>query len=421
MKDNIISVVLWGKKVCSIRWDGGYRKGFGRIGSVVSFERGFSESGYDISPLRYSIKDPLVTRGLAIPCHENEYEGLPAFLSDSLPDDWGNEVFNKWMERHDIRAKDISPVDKLTFIGKRGMGAFEFEPAGYVSDSSDAIGLESLYELAMEIQRSRENEDLNIGQNPAIEELMRVGTSAGGKHPKAIVAYNRKTGEIRSGQILLPDDFSQCIIKFNDFENWPASEIEYAYYLMAKDCGIGMTYCELMNVGGKNHFLTERFDRKGGDKIVAATAYALGGRMTDYSELFYTARRLRLPAVEISQLYRRMVFNYIAGNADDHDKNFSFLMGRDGIWHIAPAYDMTFTINLKNKFFGDKHAMAIYGKRNGITETELLEFARRNDIPEAKRIVEEVSDAVGRFNVFAEHAKVPEHIVKVINNSLTQK
>ena len=419
MKENIVSVVLWGRKVCTIRWDGGYQKGFGRIGSVVSFERGFSELGYDISPLRYSIRSPLVIRGLSIPCHENEYEGLPSFLSDSLPDDWGNEVFNKWMERHNIRAKDISPVDKLTFIGKRGMGAFEFEPAEDVSSGSGAIELESLYELAMEIQRSRENVDFNVGQDPNIEELMQVGTSAGGKHPKAIVAYNRKTGEIKSGQILLPSDFSQCIRKFNDIESWPASEIEYAYYLMARECGIDMTSSELLEVGGRNHFLTERFDRKDGDKNITATAYAIGGRMTDYSELFYTARQMRLPADETSQLYRRMVFNYLAGNSDDHDKNFSFMMGKDSVWHLAPAYDMTFAINLKNRFFGDRHAMAIYGKRNGITMADLLEFARRNDIPEAKGIIEKTLDAVGHFSAFAEKAGVPDNITGIINASLT--
>ncbi len=419
MKGNVVSVLLWGRKVCSIRWDGGYQKGFGRVGSVVSFERGFSESGYDISPLEYSMRDPFVIRGLAIPCHENAYEGLPAFLSDSLPDDWGNEVFNRWMERHHLRSKDISPVDKLTFIGKRGMGAFEFEPAVKGSDSPDSIELESLYALAMEIQEKRESEELNVGQNPGIEELMRVGTSAGGQHPKAIVAYNRKTGEIKSGQILLPDDFNQCIIKFNDSGNWPASEIEYAYFLMARDCGIDMTVSELIEAGGRNHFLTERFDRREGDKILTSTAYAIGGRMTDYSELFYISRQLRLSSDEMTQLYRRMVFNYLAGNADDHDKNFSFMMGRDGVWHLAPAYDVTFTIDLTNRFFGDKHAMAIYGKRSGIVKADLLDFARRNDISGAADIVESVADTVEHFPHFAEAAKVPDRISAIIRDAIS--
>lgn len=209
--------------------------------------------------------------------------------------------------------------------------------------------------------------------------------------------------------------------RLSDFENWPASEIEYAYYLMARDCGIEMTFCELVEVGGRNHFLTERFDRKDGDKNITATAYAIGGRMTDYSELFYTARQMRLPAEEISQLYRRMVFNYLAGNADDHDKNFSFIMRKDGIWHLAPAYDMTFTINMKNRFFGDRHSMAIYGKRNGITMADLLEFARRNDIPDAKRIVEGISDGVGHFSVFAEKAKVPDNITGIIRAYLASE
>lgn len=420
MKNNILSVKLWGEKVCSIKWDGSYQKGWGRVGAVVSFSRDFAARGLDISPLKLSLRDPYLLRGIAIPCHENEYEGLPAFLSDSLPDDWGNDVFRRWAQVNGIRQKDISPVDKLSFIGKRGMGAFEFEPEARNECAGDSIELASLYSLAEEIWRDRESASVNLqGDGASLEDLMRVGTSAGGQHPKAIIAVNKNTGEVRSGQLLLPSEWRQCIIKFNDFDLWPASEVEYAYYLMAKAAGVEMTSCELFRVGEKNHFLTERFDRGDGDKQVVSTLYALNGPTEDYSDIFYVARLLRLPQNEIIQLYRRMVFNFLAGNADDHDKNFSFLMARDGVWHLSPAYDLTFSVNLRDKFRGESHAMSLCGKRSGITETDLLDFARKNDISSPRDIINEVSEAVAKFADYAKEAAVPETTTNLIANVLT--
>ena len=267
MKSNIISVCLYGKEICKIQWQGGYRQGFGKIGSLVSFNPEYSSFGFDVDPLGpYSLSTYLVQKGMSDICRQGDYEGLPRFLSASLPDDWGNVVFSHWIESNGLRTHDITPIDKLAFLGKRGMGGFEFIPQSYAPSSDDAIVLEELYALAREIESMREGTSLNIQNNPGINDLMSVGMSAGGKHPKSIIAINWTTGEVRSGQILLPKDFTQYILKFKDSDVWPTAEIEYVYYQMALDSGIDMEKSSLLTIAGTKHFLTERFDRKHGSK-----------------------------------------------------------------------------------------------------------------------------------------------------------
>ena len=409
MKNNVITVLLYGKEICRIQWQGGYRKGFGKVGSLVSFNPEYRTFGFDVDPLGpYSLSTYLVQKGMSDICRQGEYEGLPRFLSGSLPDDWGNQVFSSWVESAGIRSHEITSVDKLAFIGKRGMGGFEFIPQMYTPASDDAVRLEELYALAKEIEASREGTAMNLQNNPGINDLMSVGMSAGGKHPKAIIAIDWSTGEIRSGQILLPESFTQYILKFKDSETWPTAEIEYVYYQMATECGIDMEKSSLLHVSGANHFLTERFDRKHGRKQHSATLRSLCGEITSYDDIFRACRLLRLPYSDMEQLFRRAVFNYLAGVTDDHDKNFSFMMSENGTWRLSPAYDVTFTVNYKNRFIGDHHAMSVEENDRLLTRRQLLRLAMENDIRQPDEIIREISSVLHTYVSKAEEAGIPD-------------
>ncbi len=411
MKNNIVSVLLWGKEIGKLRWEGGYRPQFGKVGSMVSFNPEYPSFGFDVDPVGfYNLSNYLVRKGLSDICRAHEYDGIPRFLSGSLPDDWGNEVFSFWIEKHGIRSHDVTPVDKLAFIGKRGMGAFEFVPQLYNPHSDEAVVLEELYDLAREIETAREDASIYIQDRPAINDLMSVGMSAGGKHPKAIVAINWKTGEVKSGQFLLPEDFTQYILKFRDSEKWPTAEIEYAYYRMAKEALIDMEKCSLLAIGGVNHFLTERFDRKEGRKVHAVTLQSLCGTVTSYEEIFKACRKLQLPYHDMEQVFRRAVFHYLAGVCDDHDKNFSFIMNPDGKWRLAPAYDETFTVNFKNRFIGDRHVMTIAECNRTLSMSQFVRLADENDVKNAESIVREIAEVVSSFPDKAVEAKIsPVH------------
>ena len=417
MKNNIISVFLYGKEICKLQWEGGYRKGFGKVGCQVSFNPEYHTYSFDADPIGpYRLSTYLVQKGMSDFCRQKEYEGLPRFLSSSLPDDWGNLVFSQWIESNGLRGHDITPVDKLAFIGERGMGGFEFVPQMYNPSSENALALEQMYELAKEIEYIREGTVLQIQNNPGINDLMSVGMSAGGKHPKAIVAIDWNTGEVRSGQILLPKNFTQYILKFKDSETWPTAEIEYVYSQMARESKIDMEKSSMICISGVNHFLTERFDRKNGSKIHTATLQSLCGEITSYDDIFKACRLLRLPYHDIEQLFRRAVFNYLSGVTDDHDKNFSFIMSENGNWRLSPAYDLTFTVNYKNRFIADRHAMTIEESDRNITRSQLLRLAKTNDVRNAEEIIKEVSSAVLSFESKAHETGIENVFIDLISS-----
>lgn len=422
MKNNILTVFLYGKEICRIQWQGGYRQGFGKVGSIVSFNPEYHTFGFDVDPLGpYRLSTYLVHKGMSDICRQGEYEGLPRFLSGSLPDDWGNQVFSQWIEANNLRNHEITSVDKLAFIGKRGMGGFEFVPQMYNPSSDDAVVLEELYELAKEIESAREDMVLNMQDRPQINDLMSVGMSAGGKHPKAIIAINWNTGEIRSGQILLPENFTQYILKFKDSDIWPTAEIEYVYYQMAVECGIDMEKSSLLPVSGVNHFLTERFDRKHGSKQHSATLRSLCGEVTSYDEIFRACRMLRLPYHDIEQLFRRAVFNYLSGVTDDHDKNFSFIMSEDGSWKLSPAYDVTFTVNYKNRFIGDRHVMSIEENDRLVSRSQFMKLASENDIRNADSIILQVVSSLGSFRRRAEELSIDGFYIDLISEYINKQ
>jgi len=380
MENNVVSVMLWGEEVGKLYWDERSKR------AVFNYHPDFIKKGVEIAPLTASVKGSTAKGMPILGNREKIYQGLPPFLADSLPDRWGNMVFDQWAAQNHIPKRKLTPVDKLSFIGKRGMGAFEFIPATPGLESSSTLQIESLYQLARRIFEEREEISVQDDEALQLQSIYEIGTSAGGQHPKAIIAINETTHDIRSGQVPLPEGYTYYILKFAEGDDF-----------------------RLIKSEGKHHFLTERYDRINGEKIHTQTLAAMNPDATSYEDLFEVCRKLSIPASEQSELYRRMVFNVMGGNVDDHIKNFSFLMERNGTWHITPAYDMTFTTNLDGAAYENVHSMNISGKDNGITEDDLLQFARQNGIKNAKRIIEEVCLAISHFYDYATNYQIDEY------------
>lgn len=410
MKDNIIQVKLWDKNVGLLSWDD--NKGC----SVFQFDKDFMQYGWNIAPLIAPLDSAYVQKSFPMSGNKEKlYGGLPEFIADSLPDYWGNIVFQKWMEANHLQPKSVNAVDRLSFIGKRAMGALEFQPAHIQEDASINIELSSLYELANRLFLDRQDINIDMSNNLIMEDLYKVGTSAGGQRPKAIIGMDEETGIIRSGQADLPPNFNHYILKFDTSkrDELPITKVEMAYYLMAKDAGINMMPSKLVEIEGTKNFMTQRFDRQNGKKIHTQTLAAMSSFADAYEDLFVVGRKLNLSADEQSQQYRRMVFNVIAENVDDHTKNFSFIMLPNGEWHISPAYDIVFSADPDSHFYRN-HELTILGKRKNITKQDLLLFAQRQDIKNAASIIDEVAEVVMNFKAYAEMVEIDDYWIKKI-------
>ena len=410
MKDNIIQVQLWDKNVGLLSWDD--NKGC----SVFQFDKDFMLYGWNIAPLIAPLDSAYVQKSFPMSGNKEKlYGGLPEFIADSLPEYWGNIVFQKWMEANHLQPKSVNAVDRLSFIGKRAMGALEFQPAHIQEDASINIELSSLYELANRLFLDRQDVNIDMSNNLIMEDLYKVGTSAGGQRPKAIIGMDEDTGIIRSGQADLPPNFNHYILKFDTSkrDELPTTKVEMAYYLMAKDAGINMMPSKLVEIEGTKNFMTQRFDRQNGKKIHTQTLAAMSSFADAYEDLFVVGRKLNLSADEQSQQYRRMVFNVIAENVDDHTKNFSFIMLPNGEWHISPAYDIVFSADPDSHFYRN-HELTILGKRKNITKQDLLLFAQRQDIKNAASIIDEVTEVVMNFKAYAEKVEIDDYWIKKI-------
>ena len=413
MENNVLKVMIWGQEAGTLVWDKDSQRAF------FTYNMDFIKNDWDLSPLSASIYSQRSQRQLAHYGNKDKlYAGLPEFIADSLPDLWGNTIFGRWAANQNISTKDITAVDRLSFIGKRGMGALEFEPAFDNSNPGFTIKLKSLYNLADQIFNERQDISVIPSNDLLIETLYKVGTSAGGMHPKAIIAINDETGEIRSGQADLPPDFTHYIIKFDESKQFPHTRVEKAYYDMATAAGVQMMPSRLIEIEGKQHFLTQRFDRKSGRKIHTQTLAAMNSMADTYEDLFTICRKLGLSAEEQVQQYRRTVFNILAGNTDDHTKNFSFLMNQDGVWHIAPAYDMTFTIDVKAPDFMNRHSMSLRGKMDNFSKKDLIDFAKINGIKNPVNIIDDINNTICHFKEFAEEARVPGNWINEISRVL---
>jgi serine/threonine-protein kinase HipA len=354
--------------------------------------------------------------------NRDTFHGLPGLLADALPDKFGNAVIDAWLVRNGRDSADFSPVERLCYTASRGMGALEFRPA--VSQGLDRpvpLEIAELARLAQEITEKRFALDVTLGgnhkeDNEAIADILRVGTSAGGARPKAVIAMNDQ-GHVISGQAEVPAGYEYWILKFDGVSDLELGEpkgygrIEYAYSLMAKAAGLEMTDCRLLEEHGRAHFLTRRFDRAGGKRIhmqslcgLAHYDFNMPGAY-GYEQAFAVMRKLRVSKACAMQQYRRMIFNVIARNQDDHTKNIAFIMDNDGKWRLSPAFDVTYSHNPAGQWT-NQHQMSINGKRDHFLLDDLIAVGESISLPRPRKLIKEVTDAVQHWPLFARQAEL---------------
>lgn len=422
MNGNAVRVVLWGETVGYLTWDS---SNWRTTTAVFSFSKDFLDKGLDISPLMMSIGSNLVQSRQSIrgANPKSRFGGLHPVFADSLPDHWGNSIFRKWAEDHKISMKNVTGVDLLSFIGKRAMGALEYDPA-YIIDEDDIfdVNVNELYAFAKSVLSERAELRFEANHELLWADLVKLGTSPGGKRPKALIAINEADGSIKSGQAVLPEGYRYYILKYdNESDMFPYARLEYAYYSMCCDAGIRIKHSELRRFENSSHFITERFDRTPEGKVHMQSLAALTGGATSYEEAFNVVRRLRLDYADKEQLFRMMVFNVLGGNIDDHDKNFSFLMDKQGRWSLAPAYDMVYSIDPNTLGIQKGQFMSIKGKVLDITEKDLLAIARENDINNPSGIISQVLDVVSNFRSYCEGVDVNRSTCDIMQKELNEK
>lgn len=401
----VLKVILWDKEIGRLVWDARRKL------SYFIYNPNYEKTALDISPLAAPIS---IYREMPVWGEEDKiYQRLPAFIADSLPDSWGNQLFDLWRQQHHLSNSDINPLDKLSFIGKRGMGALEFEPEASRELSPKKVDMASLADLAERIFSQRENARIMPGESITMQSLLTVGTSAGGRQPKAILAINKESGEIRSGQISGLEDYEYYLLKFGNPE-YCTAELEMTYYELAQKAGIRMMPSRLYTVNGRKHFMTMRFDRERGQKLFTQTLAALCPSADSYELLITVCRKLHLPESDCQEVFRRMVFNILANNTDDHNKNFSFIMDEEGKWTLAPAYDLTYVVGLGGYLPNEDHCLFMRAKLSNFSREDALSFARDNGIRNPEAIISEVAVALGEFRVIAEKNEVtPQWIGRV--------
>ena len=390
-----LKIILWGEEIGRLAWHESRRLAY------FMYNPEWLKRGLDISPLVAPIDG---ARSLMPVWGEDAkiYQKLPAFVADSLPDAWGNQLFDLWRQQNHLSNADITPLDKLSFIGKRGMGALEFQPEFSRERKAEKIDMKSLADLAERIYKEREDAHIMPEEYITMQSLLTVGTSAGGRLPKAIIAINRKTGEIRSGQISGLKDYDYYLLKFGDSQ-YSTAELEMTYYELATKADIRMMPSALYVVESNNHFITKRFDRDGDRKFYTQTLAAISPEADSYEQLIDVCRKLHLPEADCQEVFRRMVFNILANNTDDHNKNFSFIMDENGSWRLSPAYDMTYIIDHGGFLPHEYHCMYIRAKLRGITRDDVIQFARDNGIRRPDAIIRDIAGALRQFRSVATH------------------
>ncbi|MFC1510195.1 type II toxin-antitoxin system HipA family toxin [Candidatus Omnitrophota bacterium] len=413
-KVDIAEIYLWSNKVGAVGWDNETNV------ATFEFEKKFLESIYDIAPLWMPLEEARrgVTKFSFPDINKLTYKGLPGLLADALPDNYGNKIIDIWLARQGRSPKDFSPVERLCYMGNRSMGALVFKPVIRTSmDKSVLIDIGELVDLAQRIvnNRSALATDYNDDKSKAITDIISVATSAGGNRSKAVIAINKKTKQIRSGQIDVPKDFTHWILKFDGVKDEALGDpkgyglIEYVYYKMALSAGINMNECALLKENGRSHFMTKRFDRLNhNEKIHMQTLCAIAHfdynapGSHSYEQAFQVMRELKLPYPDMEQLYRRMVFNVAARNQDDHTKNISFLMDKSGEWRLSPAYDIIYAYNA-SQGFTNKHQMQVNGKRDGFQREDLILVGDNNGIKNCKKIIEETLESILKWPQLAKN------------------
>jgi serine/threonine-protein kinase HipA len=423
---DVARVFLWENYVGAVVWD--------QATGVASFQfdPGFFRHSLDIAPLTMPLSNSGQNRIYSFPGIPTEtYYGLPGLLADSLPDKFGHQLINTWLAIQGRPENSMNPVEMLCYMGKRGMGALEFRPATRMErGTTNVLEISELVNLAQLALHRKDELSTNISddQKQAMLDIIKVGTSAGGARAKAVIAINR-LGTVRSGQLDAPEGYTHWLIKLDGVNDEQLGDpkgygrIEYAYHLMAKDCGIFMTACRLIEENGRAHFLTRRFDRPDHNtKLHMVTLCGIGHYdynnplAYSYEQAFQVMRSLRLPYPDADQLYRRMVFNVVAVNNDDHTKNISFLMDKSGEWRLSPAYDMTYAFKPSHKYLA-QHQLSINNKRSDITRSDLLLLARRMNIKKPNEIIEQVTDVISRWPAYSSLANIPANQTQAIGKA----
>lgn len=408
-------VYLWGTRIGVIYQDNHLSPG------RFEYDKKFLNSGIELSPFMM----PLSGRLYSFPelVRLEAFHGLPGLFADSLPDKFGNAVIEQWLISHGRSISSFSAIERLCYTGKRGMGALEYVPATETAASDEDIDVTDMVELATEVLADREQSVLDQNK-AAVAQLIEIGSSAGGARAKAVISWNPKTGIIKSGQVKAGEGFEQWIIKFDGVskngdhglvDKKQYSLIEYAYYLMALDSGIDMMECRIFSKDGFDHFMTRRFDRKDGMKIHVQTLAAI--KHIDYNQIgAYSyeayaecARKLGIGKEGIKQLFRRMVFNVLSANCDDHVKNFAFQMDRQGKWSLSPAYDLTFAYNPNNKWISE-HQMLINNKSSRITDKDMIQSGIQMGLTReyCVSVVEEIRQVVNNWYEYAKKAGISD-------------
>ena len=416
----VAEVLLWGSTIGAVSVDG--------PGGVAAFEytAAFRQSGIEVAPLMM----PLAAQIYSFPQLAREsFHGLPGMLADALPDKFGNAVIDAWLASQGRLPQEIDAVERLCYTGSRGIGALEFKPTrGPQARVSTPVKVDSLVALASEVLASRSGLRASFAdpqREHALREILRVGASAGGARAKAVIAWNPTTNEVRSGQVKAPSGFEYWLMKFDGVSNNTDRDladpngfgaIEYAYSLMAKAAGIEMSECRLFEEGGRRHFMTKRFDRlENGDKLHMQSLAALAhldfndAAAHSYEQALAVIRRLGLSMDAVEEQFRRMVFNVIARNQDDHVKNIAFLMDKRGQWSLAPAFDVMYAYNPSGAWTA-RHQMSLAGKRDDFTLDDLKAVAATASMKRgrAEAIAREVTSAIARWREFAAAAGVAE-------------
>ena len=415
-----ISVHLWGQLVGALSWNPD------RMLASFQYDPEFLRSGFEISPL----KVPLGARVFEFPelADTNTFKGLPGFIADCLPEKFGNRLLDTYLANHGRRIDDLNPLERLCYVSTRGMGALEFQPDLESRQLNKTIPLQvsDLADVAKRVLEERQQTNTNIDKG--IETLVTVGTSAGGAKAKAVIAISDDTDDVLSGQANIPEGYVHWLLKFDEIDNEEHAtskqigRIEYAYSEMAYEAGINMMECRLLHDNGHAHFMTQRFDRiEGNTKIHVVTFAGMMHADRDppglvgYERLFQTIRELGLPQLDLTEMYRRMVFNICARNQDDHTKNHAFLMFGDGSWQLAPAYDICFSYKPGNPFI-ESHQMSCNGKRDGFLLEDLLTAAISADVKNPKKVIKEVQLAVSHWSELAKKAGIDEERISLIGN-----
>jgi len=428
MANNAI-IQLWGKQVGAVSWMEAENTAY------FEFDPAFLSQPWDIAPLTMPLESARgrIYRFPELSRPESSFRGLPGLLADMLPDKYGNALINAWLASQGRGQYGINPVETLCFIGSRSMGALEIAPAfRNEEEKSRKIEIEGIISIANKILNSRKqfHADLKADEQSALTDILKIGTSAGGARAKAVIAFNDKTKEVRSGQVNLPKGFKHWMIKFdgvsdNQFgASYGYGRVEMAYHLMARDAGIEMTACRLLEENGRAHFMTRRFDRDdSGNKIHMQSLHAM--RHFDfnmvgyfaYEQMFETMRLLGLPYPQAEQMFRRMVFNVLAKNCDDHTKNFAFLMNNKGEWNLAPAFDICHAFRPGSDWVS-MQSMTVNGKRENIETADFLQLARMMNIKNARDLIEQVKSTVKKWNHYAQMVDVDDKLRKAIEKTL---